>query len=136
MAIETSVPKDIRVYKSKVIGPFTLRQVICLAVAIAVDCLLYFGIFSMFDFSLNALIYVVILVDLPILAFTIEPLGMPMEQYLHKVLLKQFIAPNRRKTETKLTTPLASHMTDKEKKKHQKQLEKKYQEHPDMRPIK
>jgi hypothetical protein len=136
MSIEAQVPKDIRVYKSKVLGPFTLRQVICLAVAIAVDCILYFGIFSVFNLSINFLVYAVIFVDLPIFAFTVEPLGLPMEQYLHKVLLKQLLAPTRRKIKTQMSTPVAIKMTDKEKKKHKKKLAKEFKAHPEMKPIK
>ena len=41
--IETKVPKDIRVYKTKIIGPLSFRQLICLIVAVIVDGFLYFG---------------------------------------------------------------------------------------------
>lgn len=39
--IEAKMPKDIRVYETKLIGPLTLRQTICLCVAIFVDIILY-----------------------------------------------------------------------------------------------
>ena len=39
--VETNIPKDIRVYKTRVVGPLTLRQLICLCVAAALDGLLY-----------------------------------------------------------------------------------------------
>ena len=39
--IEAKMPKDIRVYETKLIGPLTLRQTICLCVAIFVDIVLY-----------------------------------------------------------------------------------------------
>ena len=39
--IETKMPKDIRSYKTKLIGPFTMRQLACIAVMGVVDIILY-----------------------------------------------------------------------------------------------
>ena len=80
--IETKVPMDIRKYKSKFIGPFTTRQLICGIIAGCLDIVLYFLIVEPLGISLRPAIFLLVLVDCPILAFTIEPLGMPMETYL------------------------------------------------------
>lgn len=133
--IETKVPKDIRSYKTKIIGPFSLRQLICLVVAILVDGLAYLIISSMgIKLSMNLVIYGVMFIDLPILAFIIEPQGMPMEKYIQKVLLTGFLKPSKRKAETLLyedqkKTPL----TKKEKKERIKKINAVGRKHPELK---
>ena len=39
--VETKVPKDIRNFKGKVLGPFSFRQIVCIAIAIVVDFAVY-----------------------------------------------------------------------------------------------
>lgn len=96
--IETKMPKDIRTYKTKLIGPFTMRQIICVAVMTVVDITLYALVIQPFQLSTEFIIYGLILVDVPIGAFGwIEPQGLPLEKYLKNVLLRSFIAPVNRK---------------------------------------
>ena len=40
--LETQIPKDIRKYESKLVGPFTLRQLICFIIA----CLVAYIVFK------------------------------------------------------------------------------------------
>ena len=39
--IEVKVPKDILKYKTRLVGPFTSRQILCLGIALAFDVLFY-----------------------------------------------------------------------------------------------
>ena len=128
--IETKVPKDIRAYKTKIIGPFSLRQLICLIVAAIVDGFVYFGTQAFgIELSINMMIYGVIFIDLPIFAFMIEVEGLPMEVYLKEIILKQFTAKTKRTAETRINTkPTIKPMTKKERKTYenkQKSIQKK-----------
>ena len=83
--IETKVPKDVRAYKTKIIGPFTLRQIVCFVAAALFDGIIYllsvaFGI----KLNMQIVIYGLIFINMPILMFVLEPQGMPMEQFLSK----------------------------------------------------
>lgn len=96
--IETKMPKDIRSYKTKLIGPFTMRQLACIAVMGVVDIILYSLVIKPFQLPTEFIIYGLILIDVPIGAFGwIEPQGLPFERYLKDVLLRSFIAPAKRK---------------------------------------
>lgn len=96
--IETKMPKDIRSYKTKLIGPFTMRQIICVAVMAVVDFILYALVIQPFQLQAEFIIYGLIFIDIPIGAFGwIEPQGLPLEKYLKDVLLRSFIAPVKRK---------------------------------------
>mgnify|MGYP000886180102 CR=1 FL=1 len=134
--IERKVPKDIRKYKTKVIGPLTLRQIICIGVAIIVDFLLYFVISKFIDLSINMIIYGLILIDIPIISFTFTPLNLPMEKYLKCVLFPNFIYPTNRKEKTKLIEIEQPKLSDKEKEKRQKEVKKLLKKHPEMKAYK
>lgn len=101
--IETKVPKDIRKFKGKAVGPFTLRQVICGLAAMAVDFTVYRVVLNPYDVSQDTCMFVMIAIAVLILSFSFEPYGMKMEIYVRKVLYKNFFYPNVRKTETVLT---------------------------------
>lgn len=100
--IETKIPKDIRAYKTKVIGPFTLRQLVCVTLAVGIDILMCLFFFRWMGISPGAAFYLFVLIDTPILLFIREPYGIPMEKYLIDVLLKNLVKPTKRKEITKL----------------------------------
>ena len=134
--IETKVPKDIRSYKTKIIGNLSFRQVICIAITIIVDIILYFGILKNLNISPKILIYIIIFVDIPILVFIAEPYGMPMEVFLKTVIVKNFIWPTKRKYKTKLKDKKKITMTDKEKKIHNKEFQRKLKLYPEYKAYK
>ncbi len=133
--IETKIPKDIRSYKTKVIGPLSFRQLICSIIAIIVDAVLWFGIFSNAGVSLKATLFILIIIDTLIFAFSFDMNGMHMEVYLKEIITKNFIYPAKRRAITDLRNekPL---MTEQEWKKHDKLLQKKFKENPEFRPYK
>ena len=96
--IETKMPKDIRAYKTKLIGPFTGRQTICVAIAGVVFILFYACIAKPFHLPQEYLFYIGLPLIIPILAFGwYEPNGMKLEKYLQKVVIRSFAVPIKRK---------------------------------------
>lgn len=134
--VETKVPKDVRSYKTKIIGPFSLRQIICIVAAVIFDAILYFlsqaiGI----ELTMEVVIYVVMFLDLPILAFMLTPQGMPMEQYLLKVIFANFTKPSKRKVETLLYEDQKQMpLTKKELQEREKRINSIGRKNPDLKP--
>lgn len=93
--IETRVPKDIRQYDAKIIGPLNRRQLICASIS----CAASIGIFTVFKsigISIEYVIYLVIICILPIMAFAVKIDGMTMEVYLKEVVMNYFMNPKVR----------------------------------------
>lgn len=96
--IETKMPKDIRAYKTKVIGPFTLREGFCIFLMIITNILLYSLVIRPSDLPIEFTIYVFIFTCLPFAALGwCEVAGMPLEKYLKNVILRMLACPTRRK---------------------------------------
>ena len=96
--IESKMPKDIRAYKTKLIGPFSGRQLICIGIMLAVDFLLFQLIILPMELPLEFVIYGLVFIDVPIGAFGwVEINGMPLETYIKEVVLKMVLAPAKRK---------------------------------------
>lgn len=96
--IETKIPQDIRKHKFK-LGALTIRQLVCVMISIAVDAFILMvagGIHEQSGDSIQMLIFLYVIVDLPILAFTLEPQGVRMEVYLKQVLFYALFAPSKR----------------------------------------
>ncbi len=133
--IETKVPMDIRSYKAKLIGPFTTRQLICITLCVILDIMAYFFVISPLQLGLRPAIIVLTLLDVPIMAFTIEPMHMPMEQYVRHVLLRSLIAPVKRKAKSdpKLIPTMRDPVyTKQELKQSQKRMRGLLKEHPEF----
>lgn len=124
--LETKVPKDIRVYKTKLVGGLTFRQFLCVVLMILFDLLLYNIILKQTEISIEYIIFVLIFLDVPIAAFGwIEPMGMPMEKYLKKVVLYSLLAPTKRKATHKIVETKKKVPETKKEKRQRKKQEKK-----------
>lgn len=130
--VEVRVPKDIRKYKTKIIGPFTMRQLICLVCAGAVDLLAYGTILSELHLDREITFYALILVDLPILLFMTEPDGMKFEVYLKEVVFKMFFYPRYRK----IKNVIVPKKTETQKVRTKKELKKLKKQHPELKAYK
>ena len=100
--IEVAIPKDVTKYKTTLIGPFTTRQTVCIAITAAVE-ILYYYIAKAIDpnISLQSMIGLGVFLAIPILAFAIlEPYGMPLEKYLKNVFMLSVVAPAKRPYKT------------------------------------
>ena len=130
--IEVRVPKDIRTYKTKIIGPLTLRQLICITCAGSLDLFLYSGILSSLHLDREVLFYALILIDLPILLFITEPEGMPFEIYLKEVVFRMFFFPRYRR----IQTILIPKNTAARKERPKRELKKLKRLHPELKAYK
>ena len=96
--IEAKVPKDIRVYETKFVGPLTVRNTVCLVIAGIVVYLTYNICCGLLGMSLNSFFYVGIFTAMPPLAFgwvSIE--GMHLETYIKKIVIYNYLVPAYRK---------------------------------------
>lgn len=134
--IETKVPMDVRSYKAKLIGPFTTRQLICVAIAVCIDALLFFCVIQPFHLPVRLSVFALVFIDVPILAFTIEPLGIPMEKYIKNVLWRNLIAPTKRKARSSLPCKKPAVYTSKEQKASQNKMKKLLKTHPEYKAYK
>lgn len=101
--ISSKVPKDIRIYKTKVVGPFTIRQALIIAVACVVEVILVQLLFRPLALSGDMMFFLVFLTGLPIMSFAvIEPEGMPLEKYLGILFRYFFLVPSKRKSKNQI----------------------------------
>lgn len=116
--IEAKVPRDIRSYKTKMIGPLTLRQFLCIFIIGIMDFAIYSYIIKPLHINIDLLVYIFMFLDLPIAAFGwIEPMNMPLEKYLRKIIVNLFITPKNRKPIQKFVQDKGKKITAKEKRK-------------------
>lgn len=132
MYVESKVPKDLNKYKTKLGGgSFTLRQMTCAAIAVAVDIALWSLLLLNIDISFNIKVYITMFIDIPIMLFVFEPEGIKMEQYLKNVLLKNFLYPRYRYNKTQETQEYV--IDEKRMKERQKEIPKLISEHPELK---
>ena len=95
--IEIEIPKDVRDYETKLLGPFTTRQLIC-AVCMAVLCILtYKGASSILGEESSLKIFFPIVVAIPFgLIGWVKPYGMKFEKFAKSVFVSMFLSPAKR----------------------------------------
>ena len=92
--IEAKVPKDIRVYETKLVGPLTGRELVCSVLMLTSAIITYNICCTVFDMSLDMFVYVGIIACLPFAALGwYKPHGMRMETYIQRVAMYNAIAP-------------------------------------------
>lgn len=131
--IETKVPMDVRSYKAKFIGPFTTRQLICVTISVIVDLIFYLLAAGPLGIPIRLTVFIMVFLDCPILAFIMEPLGMPMETYLKRVLIRSFLAPVKRRAKSCIAVTEKKEYTPKERKASKKKMKKLLKEHPEYK---
>lgn len=121
----------------------TKRKAACIFIMIAVDFIFYSTIWKSFHLSSDFLIYGVIFLDVPIAMFGwLEPMGMPLENYLKKILIRTFIAPTKRTEKTNIYRMKSTRnakeepKNKKERKKKKKESDKLLKTNPDYKPFK
>lgn len=96
---EIQIPKDIRTYDAKLIGPFTTRQTICVGIGSLLAIIAYNTIGQFVSQDLR--IFICLVVVLPaLLAGWVKPYGMPFEKYALVILTTHILAPKYRKYKT------------------------------------
>ena len=95
--IEVPMTDDIRKFETNIVGPFTLRQVVCVAVA----ALVAIPVFIFWEGEVTDKIFPAMIAAGPILAFGwIKMDGCPAEMILMRYLFTKFLAPPMRKALT------------------------------------
>ena len=94
-----TVPKDLDKVKNKVVFNLTMRQVVCIGLAVAVGAPTYFLSRDMIGDSNAATVMVVLM--LPFFFFALyEKDGLPLEQIIGNVLRVKFLRPAERRKQT------------------------------------
>lgn len=131
--IEVKIPQEIGDYDAKLIGPFTMRQALCGAIAALLAYLLYNNLSGII--AQDRIIGLILLIDAPLgLIGWIKPYNMRFEKFFIAVLFNTLISSSKRffksnsiidKIESKLTTqPVKELNTRKEKDKKTKQAKR------------
>lgn len=98
---EAKDPKDIRVYKTKIVGNLTFRQFISVVVTLLVDFIIYQTVLKSMKIPFDDYVTIFILISIPILCFGwVRPMDMPLEKYLKYISFSLFFAPKKRKAKT------------------------------------
>lgn len=131
--IEIRINKEIHEYEPKIIGPFTMRQCVCLAIGAPI----VYGIFIYVSPILSRDIAGLLCVFPACFAWAFgwaRPYGMKTEEFIRSVFVNRVLAPSFRKYKTEntvetilteLESTLPQDTEPKDKKKH-KQKKKKY----------
>lgn len=97
--IEIEIPKDIKEYEPKFLGPFTLRQLIGVAGSALVMVVGYNVLKGVFDNGLKVIIPLLFAM-IPFLIGYYKPYGLPFEKYFIVLLNTSIIPPKVRKYKT------------------------------------
>lgn len=97
--IEVRIPKELDHYEAKVIGPFTLRQMVCLVCALPLGVLLFNFTKGYFGME-TAGFFCLIPGGIAFLFGWTKPYGMKFEVFLRSVLISTVLAPSKRKYKT------------------------------------
>ena len=94
--IEVEMSKDIRDFQTKLIGPFTKRQLICIVIGLAYGVPLFFIFGSTgMDIVLRVLIPVILMTP-TIACGWVNLYGMPLEKFMVHIIKTVFFRPKRR----------------------------------------
>lgn len=133
MAIEKEIPKDIRQYETKLIGPFTARQIFSLAPAIGLGLTAYFGLENYLIVDIR--LFIVTLIAVPfILIGWYKPYGLPFEKFVKTAFISLVVAPPFRKYKTARIDDGCFEKNTHSKTKHSKRKRSKKQTDPLLQP--
>lgn len=126
--VERDIPRDIRKYESKFVGPFTLRQSICFGIASVLGVGAYLIQRSIFPDSEPSFFISFILGTPPILFGWLKPQGMKLEEFLKSVFITTVLSPRNRiyKTNNYYEQFLDKPNKNKKTKKKRKKLPEEY----------
>lgn len=121
--IEVEVNQDIRQYKTKLIGPFTTRQVICLVIGGAVVIGAYNFLQPYVTTDMTMFICMTLAIPFVLMSGIYEPHGMHMEDFLRSSFVSLVLSPNVRKYE--IENSCNKQLVEERKKKKKKKKRKK-----------
>ena len=93
--IEIEIPSDIKEFEPKFIGPFSIRQAVCIAGVVITSVVGYLLLDQFFDNGIRVILPLIL--DLPwILIGYYKPYGMKFEEYFLSQLQTSILAPKKR----------------------------------------
>lgn len=97
--IRGEIIQDIKKYEPKFIGPFTIRQFVCVAISGVFVLGIYFGLKWLF--TTDALVIICIVAAMPFVACGwIAPYGIPLEKFVFSLIKTKLVLPSKRKYKT------------------------------------
>lgn len=93
--IEIKIPKEINRYEAKAIGPFTLRQLVCLLICLPL-CVGVFLLLKPYIGSDFAGFAALIPGGIAFLFGWYKPYGLKFEKYFKSVFISTYLAPSKR----------------------------------------
>ena len=115
--IEVEMMDDIRKFKSKAVGPFTLRQAVCIIIGVLIGA----PIAMLVDTTWDNRVFIAVLVSMPIiLSGFISIDGCYFEVFILRFMYMKFMTPQKRKTVQK--HPYRQYYEKFEKEKQQKMM--------------
>jgi hypothetical protein len=97
--IEVSIPKDLDHYEAKFVGPFTVRQTVCLVAAVP-SCILLYNLAAAKIGTDVAGFLCLIPGAIAFLFGWYKPYGMKFEVFVRSVFVTTVLAPSKRKYKT------------------------------------
>ena len=120
--IEIEVNQDIREYKTKLIGPFTTRQVICLILGGTTVIGAYKLLQPYLTSDTTTFVCMILAVPFILMSGIFEPHGMKMEDFLRASFVSLVLSPTVRKYE--LENSYNKQLMEERKKKKKKKRKK------------
>lgn len=120
--IEIEVNQDIREYKTKLIGPFTTRQVICLILGGTTVIGAYNLLQPYLTSDTTTFVCMILAVPFILMSGIFEPHGMKMEDFLRASFVSLVLSPTVRKYE--LENSYNKQLMEEQKKKKKKKRKK------------
>ena len=98
--IEVPMTEDVRKYQPRVLGPFNLRQLVCIVLAAS----LALPLWGLFDLETDDKILVMAIILFPIIACGwVKMDGLPFEKLLFRMIYYSILTPKKRKYVTENT---------------------------------
>lgn len=113
--IEIEIPKDIKDYEPKLIGPFTTRQAICTGAIVIISIVGYNVLKHVFDNGLKFIIPLIVCL-IPMLIGWYKPYGMRFEQYALSQFNTVILPPKKRLYKVENTYQQFEKLIEKEEK--------------------
>lgn len=95
MSVEIKIPKEIKKYEAKAVGPFTLRQLICLLICMPICVGLFILVKPFVGVDLAGFI-IMLPAAVGWLFGWYKPYGMKFEKYMQTVFINSCLAPAKR----------------------------------------
>lgn len=133
--IETKVPQDIRSYKTKIVGPFTAKQLIIVVLIVTSNILLLTLLYKYI--AIDIFVYILLFLDLILSVFAFEFQGIPLSKYIMQAGYRAIMFPTKRKQKSRSDrTPVNIQELKKTKEKNKNNIAKLSKTHPEYIPYK